>query len=74
MSQLQGRIVTIFATDAPRGDCEAPEGGFSWRFPPSRGELRPSASPSSHRTNRMWAASVAAAQPRIATAEGAVNS
>ena len=73
-SELQGRIMTIFATDAPRGDCEAPEGGFSQRFPPSRGGLRPFASPPSHRTNRRWAASAAAAHPRIATAGGAVNS
>ena len=76
MSQLQGRIVTIFATDAPRGDFEAPGGGGggSQRFPPLRGGLRPFASPSSHRTNRRWAASAAAAQPRIATAGGAVTS
>jgi hypothetical protein len=33
-SQLQGRIVPIFATDAPRGDCEAPEGVFPSGFPP----------------------------------------
>ena len=59
-----------FATDAPRGDCEAPEGGFSQRFPPSRGGLRTSASSFSHRTNRRWAASAAAAQPRIEAAEG----
>ena len=52
-----------FAADAPRGDCEAPEGGFSQRFPPARGGLRTSASPPSHRTNRRWAATVAAAQP-----------
>ena len=26
-SQLQGKIETIFATDALRGDFEAPEGG-----------------------------------------------
>ena len=27
MSQLQGKIETIFAADAPRGDFEAPGGG-----------------------------------------------
>ena len=26
--------MTIFATDAPRGDCEALEGGFPSGFPP----------------------------------------
>ena len=36
--------MTIFATDAPMGDCEAPEGGFPQRFPLSRGGLRPFAS------------------------------
>ena len=70
-SQLQGKISPIFATDAPRGDCEAPEGFFSQRFPPSRGGLRPFPSQDSRRTNRKWAASAAAAQPRIATAKGA---
>ena len=71
-SQLQGKISSIFATDAPRGDFEALEGGFSQRFPPSRGGLQPFVSPRSHRTNRMWAASAGAAQPRIATARGVV--
>ena len=71
-SQLQGRIVTIFATDAPRGDCETPGGGFQ-RFLPSCGGLRPFATPPCHKTNRIWAASAAAAQPRIGTAEGVVD-
>ena len=41
-SQLQGRIVTIFATDAPTNDCEAPEGGFPSAFPPHVEDFGPS--------------------------------
>ena len=66
-SRLQGKIPSISAADSPKGDCEAP---FSKRLPPSRGGLRPFASPYSHKTNRRWAASAAAAQPRIAAARG----
>ena len=40
-SQLQGKIVTIFATDAPRGDYEAPGGGPSG-FPPHVENFGPS--------------------------------
>ncbi len=59
------------------GRLRGARGGFFSavpRPPPPRGGLRPFASPSSHRTNRMWAASAAAAQPQIATEGGAVNS
>ncbi len=68
----QGKISSISAVGAPRGDYEALEGGggVSQRFPPSSGGLRPFASHCSHRTNRRWASLVAAAQPRIATARG----
>ena len=39
---MQGKISSIFAADAPRGDCEAPEGGFSQRFPPHEEDFGPS--------------------------------
>ena len=39
--QLQGKIETIFATDAPRGDCEASGGGPSG-FPPHVEDFGPS--------------------------------
>ena len=67
-SQLQGKIKSISAIDAPRGDYEAPEASFSQRFHPSRGGLRPFASHNSHRTNRRWASTTTTAQLRIATA------
>ena len=41
-SQLQGKIETIFATDAPRGDFEAPGGGFPSGFPPHVEDFGPS--------------------------------
>jgi len=63
-SHLQGKIVTIFATDKPGDDCEELEGGFSRRFPPSRSGLRSSTSNCNH-THRRWGASAAAAQPRM---------
>ena len=41
-SQLQGKISSIFATDAPKGDCEAPEGGFPSGSPPHVEDFGPS--------------------------------
>jgi hypothetical protein len=57
---LQVKIVTIFAADSPRDDCEELEGGFPQRFPPPRSGLKSFASHYIH-THRRWGALVAAA-------------
>ncbi len=67
--QLQGKIASIFAADAPQGRLQTTEEGFPQRFPSSRRGFRFFAPFCTH-THRRWAASAATALPRIVSAGG----
>ena len=52
--EVQGKIVTIFAADNPRNDCEELEGVFPYRFPPSCRGFRSSTSSPHNHNHRRW--------------------